>query len=253
MRVSGEVISTLTDIDPALSPPIVIRAGSPPERGGVAPDPRQRRSLIQQAVISCGMRRRLRCQRAGREEPERTEPVIDRHDDDSLLRHRRAVIAQFRPVTCDRAATVDVEQHGQPRARFRARRRPDVERQAILADTGRTELHVGEQRLLHAARTEAVGFAYTDPLRSGSRWLPPQRADRCFRIGDAEIRIDRRRGGRNVRALNRAARDLRALRRRRCGQQADRHSPSRQPHIALRYRFGTMVAPHLAFAKADGR
>ena len=90
---SGEAICALTAIDPADSPAIVTRCGSPPKAAMFFCDPLQRGVLIEQRVVAGGVMWRLLGEFGVRHEAEDTEPVVHRQRDDALARHALAVVA----------------------------------------------------------------------------------------------------------------------------------------------------------------
>ena len=152
----------------------------PAERRDVALHPLQCRHLIEQAVIAGRVMRRARGQLGVGEEAENAEPIIHRHDDDPASCKRGAVVALLRSVAGHEPAAIDIHQDRQfaaPRA-VEPGRSPDIQIETVLARRGRAEHHVGEERLLHAARPELGGVADARPAGDRLRLAPPQIACR---------------------------------------------------------------------------
>src|SRR6185503_7185293 len=102
------------------------------ERGDVALHPFQAGDLVHEAVVAED-RAGLFCGNCRvREETESREPVVDRDEDDALLRERRSVVPGPRGGPVAQTAAVDPEHDRKPPARC-IRRRPHVEKQAVLA------------------------------------------------------------------------------------------------------------------------
>ena len=135
------------------------------------------------------MRRLLRQFRMG-EEAENAEAVIDRQRDDALARHRsrRRSAAQNRRLRRIRRRKNRRAPAVRPGRRLR--RRPDVQVEAVLAHPVRPEVHVAEDRRLHAARAELGRLANTLPVLDRLRRLPAQLAGgRCAERNSA-IHVD---------------------------------------------------------------
>ena len=111
---SGETISALTEMDPADSPAIVTRAGSPPKAAMFFCTHSQRRHLVEQAVVARRVLRRLLRQLGMGQEPEHVQAVVDGQGDDAPARHRLAVVSRLRAVAGDESAAVEVDQHREP-------------------------------------------------------------------------------------------------------------------------------------------
>ena len=89
-------MSALTANEPADSPKIVTFCGLPPKAAMLSRTQRERRHLIEQAVVARGVPARLARQLGMREEPEDAQPVVDRDDHDALARERVAVVPRLR-------------------------------------------------------------------------------------------------------------------------------------------------------------
>ena len=76
--------------------------------------------------------RRFRAELRMREIAEHAEPIVDRHDDDAARRELRAVVERLLARAAPSARRRGSRRT--PARLLRIRRRPDVQRQAILAD-----------------------------------------------------------------------------------------------------------------------
>ena len=111
-----------------------------------------------------------------REEAQRADPVIERHDDRALIRQRLAAVERQRGRADRPAAAID-EDHDRPLL-ARPRRRPDIEIEAILARRLLAKIEnriLGAQRL-QAHRRIAVGDEIALPGDDRLRRLPAQLA-----------------------------------------------------------------------------
>ena len=144
------------------------------ERRDVVAHPLKCRDLIEQTVVARGaasFRREFRM----REEAERADAVVHVDDDDAPLGEPSAVVDRHVTGAAAEAAAVDPHEHGPALAL--ARRRPDVEVQAVLADwPAQQELlrprAERDRRRLHARRRELVGGAHSAP-RGRRAWGAP--------------------------------------------------------------------------------
>jgi hypothetical protein len=141
------------------------------ERGDVALDPRQRRALVEEPDGRQGLAPLLSGERALRQEAERAEPVVDRHDDRVRAPRQPGTVEQLvaAAAAIERAA-VDPDQHRQ----VRPARRPHVEVQAILGRPGAPGLRAGGPGLRRVARCR--------PWRHRAGRLPSRRG----RVRDAQ-------------------------------------------------------------------
>ena len=196
--VSGVATSAFTENDPADSPKIVTLPGSPPNAAMLSFTHFRDGDLVEQAVVAGRTRRRFLRQFGVREEPEHPEAVVDRDEDDALLRERLAVVARLGPAASLEAATVDPDHHGCLGGLGGG---VDVDRQAVLAELG--ELDVVEDARLDARRTGLGRVAHAVPRLHRLRRLPAQLADRRRGIRHADEHVDRAIGDR--RALHQTA------------------------------------------------
>ena len=152
------------------------------EAGDVALYPAQGGLLVLQAVVT-----RLALgvgQGRVRQEPERTEPVVDGH-------HGYAVLNQLGGVVIIafagyQRAAVDPHHDRVARTRLVTAWREDVQEEAVLRRAGLAE----GRRRLRAVRRELGRLAHARPAGGGLRRLPPQRADRWRGVRKAEKFID---------------------------------------------------------------
>jgi len=100
------------------------------ERGDVVRDPAERVDLIEQSVVARDAAWIVCIEARIGEIAERTEPIVDRHDDDAVRPREVTTIVQ-RIVARPRRVTAAVDEHHH-RMRTAALRRPDIERQAVL-------------------------------------------------------------------------------------------------------------------------
>ncbi len=167
------------------------------EAGDVVVHPPQRRLLVGQAVVA-GFA--IAAQRRMGQEAQRSQPVVDRDDDDVAPRGEPAGVVDV-GAAVEEPAPVDPHHDRPSGGGRRAGRRPDVEVEAVLTG-GPSEVRV-EGGVLDAAHPGLGGVAYSVPGRRWLRGLPAQRADRRRGVRDAaeqpEIRADdaayRSRGG----------------------------------------------------------
>ena len=137
------------------------------EAGDVVVHPSQRGLLVGQAVIADVARR---AERRMREETQRTQPVVDRHDDDVAAARQPARVVDV-TAAVDEPAAVDPHHH---RPRFARRRwRPHIERQAVLAGFAFVDVVVD---VLDASWAGTGGIAKPGPAGHRSRRLPAQRS-----------------------------------------------------------------------------
>jgi len=111
---------------------------------------------------------------------EPAQTIIERHDDDAMLRQFHAVIDRKRGPAEDERTAIDPYHHGQ----FRARRivgRPDIERQAVLA---LRQLQPPGQIDLRTDGPEGAGIAHAAPAGSRLRRAPTERSHRGRRKGN---------------------------------------------------------------------
>ena len=92
---------------------MVTRLGVAPERRDVPLYPPQRLDLIEEAVVARGAVLRLGGERGVGPEPQRPQPVVDRHEDDSpLVQDGPCRYADLRAPPRAVRATVDPDHHG---------------------------------------------------------------------------------------------------------------------------------------------
>src|SRR5690606_99121 len=100
------------------------------ERLDVALDPAQRLDLVLQTVVAGNAERRFRAEPGMSQVAQNADPVIDRDDDNALPGHLRSVVDRLVAEAAPERAAVDPDHN---RRLARARRRPDVERETVLA------------------------------------------------------------------------------------------------------------------------
>ena len=149
------------------------------ERGDVVADPAQRGLLVGQAVVAD---RAGRTERRVGQEAQRTQPVVDRDDDDVASGRQPARVIDV-AAAVDEASAVDPHHHRALLVVLCARRSPDVERQAVFA--GRLAHPRFESGVLHALRPGLGGVQHPRPPRRRPRQLPSQRPHRRCRIRNA--------------------------------------------------------------------
>ncbi len=132
--------------------------------------PLQRRVLVEQSVIARSAIRRFFRQFGMRQEAEYAKPVADCDGDDAFGGHAFAVVTRLRTIARHKSAAEKVNQHRQFLPRFG--RSPNVQVQAIFAHAVGAEIHIAENRALHASRAELVGFARARPVFDGLRRFP---------------------------------------------------------------------------------
>ena len=165
-----------TDIPPADSPAIVTLSGSPPNPAMLSLHPSQRGLLIGQAVIADIARR---AERRMREEAQRTQPVVDRHDDDVAAARQPAGVVDV-AAAVDEPAAVNPHQN---RSRLARRRwRPHIERQAVLAGLAFVDVAVD---VLDASWAGTGGITKPAPTGHRVRRLKAQRSHRRCGIRDS--------------------------------------------------------------------
>ena len=155
-------------------------AGIATEVGDAVVDPAQRRLLIGQAIVADPAGR---TERGMGKEAERTQPVVDRDDDDiALLRQPSGVVDVAAAI--EEGTAVDPHHH-RPRVarRHACRRRPYVEGQAVLAG-GPAEIGITRD-VLDAAGTRVGRITHPGPRGRRSRRLPSQRPHRGCRVRNA--------------------------------------------------------------------
>ncbi len=145
------------------------------ERGDVVAHPLERRDLIEHPVVARRAAARLARELGVREETERAEPVVDRDEHDVPLRERLAVVPRFGAGASLKPSAVDPHHHRQTIG-GRLCRRPEVQRQAVLAQV--LEDDVAEDLSLQAAWPERRGVANALPRLHRARRLPAQRSNR---------------------------------------------------------------------------
>ena len=153
-------------------------AGVAAERGDVVLHPFQRGDVIEDGVVARRMLRRFSGQFGVGQEPERAQPVVRGHDDDTLACERGAVVGVVGTGTAGPGSSVNPHHHRTLVAG--TRRGPDIEEQAVLAGRGgRGRVRrSGWVRRLHALRTKGVGPLHPSPRDDRLRRLPAQIADR---------------------------------------------------------------------------
>src|ERR1700730_13235040 len=122
-----------------------------------------------------------------RKKSEDAEAVADGDGDDTFTRHAFAVVTGLRAVAGLEAATEIVDEDGKTLTGALGRG-PDVEVEAILAHAIRSEVHVAEQRELHAACCELPGVPNAVPRGGGYRWREAQISD--GRLGEGHAAED---------------------------------------------------------------
>jgi hypothetical protein len=158
----------------------------------VALDPLQSRDLIQEPVVARHVSRRFGTQFRMREKAERTDAIGERYVDDTFLRQLLAAVVGHRRRADREAAAVDPDYDGHGLRAGTARRRPDVQIEAILAGGFLAEVVIDVVRAqrLNALRSRALGVIGALPWRYGLRRTPAQIADRRCRERHAEIGAD---------------------------------------------------------------
>src|SRR5262245_88329 len=153
------------------------------EGGDVRLHPLQYGDAVGKRLVAGRVPTRFRGQLWVREKPERTETVVETHEDDALLRERLAVVVRAGTAAFAVGAAEDPH-HDRLSRTWIVRRRPDVEIEAVLAHLRRVRQidgdvvrHTLRLRRLHAYVAELVRFANALPLGDGLRLLPPQVAD----------------------------------------------------------------------------
>ena len=142
--------------------------------------PLERELLVHQAVVAGVVRLGPGAQRGMREEAEQAEPVVDRHDHNTLLDEvDRVVVAA---LAADQRAAVDPHHHRQLRRRPRRTRRVDVQEEAVLIRA----LLAEEPGGLRARRAEGRRVQHLPPARVRLWRLPAELADRRGRVRDAQ-------------------------------------------------------------------
>ncbi len=130
--------------------------------------------LIHQSVVTGGVAVGLFGEFGMREKAERTEAIVDGHDDDALLREGLAVGRGRCAGAAGVSAGVNPEQHG-PFFGGRLRGGPDVEVEAVLAHFGcGATTCAATAGGLHAHGAEFIGFANAVPMRCRLRRAPAQ-------------------------------------------------------------------------------
>ena len=165
-----------------------------PERGDVPPDPAQRGDLVLQTEVAGRIVSGLPGDPGQRQEAEHPKPIIDRHHDDAARGQRHAVVNRHGAGAADESAAVDPYQHRKSRGRMR--RRPNVEKETVLADRAAHQKFmrpggrngVGDQ--LPATGAEFLRGAHAAPRHRRTGCPPPARAGWRSRIGNAAIGID---------------------------------------------------------------
>src|SRR6202521_1726833 len=119
------------------------------------------------------------------EEPDRSEPIVERDDDGTLFREPRAVVAFFAAEPGEETAAVDPDHHGALQRPSIYRVRPDVEKEAVLRDAGGERIDVAVRLVLDAVVAELICGVHTAPVLRWLRRLPAQLADWRRGVGDA--------------------------------------------------------------------
>jgi hypothetical protein len=121
-----------------------------------------------------------------REKAESAEPIVERHDDGSLLRERGAIVALLSAEARKETTAVNPHEYGTRGAgrRKRERARPDVEVEAVLRNAGGERIDVAVRLVLDAVVSELSCGAHTSPVRGGLRRPPPKRTDGRCRVGN---------------------------------------------------------------------
>ncbi len=154
-----------------------------PERGDIAPDPLERRDLVQQAKVARGVVPRLPGELGMGEESESPEPIVQADDKDALLGEVSAVLPGLRARSSGKTAAVDPHHHGKFFRRG-VRGHPQVQVQAVLARPAVIKDHVRENDALHRSRAVLLGLAHAGPRDDGLGRPPAQRSHGRCRIGD---------------------------------------------------------------------
>src|SRR5690348_6206800 len=111
------------------------------------------------------------------EETKHAETVVNRHHHDAFRREALAVVAKLGAVAGDKAAAVEVDQHGQSFA-IRLGGRPNVQVETIFADAVRSKTHVGEEPRLHTTWTKLTRLPDAIPVLNWLWLAPAQVVDR---------------------------------------------------------------------------
>ena len=190
----GDAWSTHTDHEPADWPKMVTLPGSPPNAATLSRTHLEGRDVVEDAVVARRLLGRLGGQGGMGEEAERPQAVVGGHHDHALFRHRGAV-EDLRAAGA-RTVPAAVEPHHHRPALAHPRRRPQVQRQAVLAArqlaprVGRVVGVAG----LPARGPELGGRARPVPRLDRNRRTPAQVADRRLREGHAPEHRDARVG-----------------------------------------------------------
>src|SRR5712692_7294476 len=110
------------------------------------------------------------------EEAERPESIVERDHDRALLRQSGAVVALLTAKAREEAAAMDPDHDRSPRTRGAGFRRPHVEIEAVLRDTGRKRVDVVPDVDLHAVMAQRGGRSDSAPVRGRLRGPPAERA-----------------------------------------------------------------------------
>src|SRR6185437_3855699 len=138
-------------------------AGISPQHGNVRVHPFQCGDDVQEAIVPG--RTRLFCELRMCQPPERSYPIVEGNDDNSLLGQPVTPVKPRRTGTTETSPTVDIDHYGKPLISFPGRG-PYIQVKTVLAVT----LHHPRQRgaLLHAGGFESRCIEHTAP----SRWRP---------------------------------------------------------------------------------
>src|SRR3954470_17472893 len=130
-----------------------------------------------------------------REEPKRTETIVEGEDDRALFCERRTVVSFFAAEPRPESAAVDPNHHGSLHSRSE-RRSPHVQVETILGDAGSKRIDVIVRLMLHAVVAELARVPHSRPVCRGTRRAPAQIGDWWRGVGDstededARCRID---------------------------------------------------------------
>jgi hypothetical protein len=111
-----------------------------------------------------------------REESKDAKPVVHGDRNDPLASHALAVVARFGSIAGLETAAEEIHENRQPFL-FVLGRRPDIECQTVFAHAAIAEVHIAEQRVLHATVAELFGIEYAFPFRCRSGRCEAKLAD----------------------------------------------------------------------------
>ena len=155
-----------------------------PKGRDVAPNPPQGLDLVHQPIVAGQPLGRFRAERRMGQIAQDAEPIVDRHHHHAFGRQARAVVQSFAARSGDQGAAVDPDDD---RRLLRIGRRPDVQRQTVLAGPAQVRridrLHA--RRRLDAGRAEIAGVAHAVPARRGDGRTPAALPHRRHGVGHA--------------------------------------------------------------------